>query len=345
MDLNTVLEKDSSLSLVAGTAAGYQVEGITTISEPKPNRLFFLKEYRFYKHWLASLDRAGADAWNDSVAIVSPAIWNNESYRSMMIESVNRILLAEDIDVSICLLSEFFYRQKYGHIDPLKDGRESGSAQIDPTALIGPGVFIGEGVIIKAGVQIHAGTIIMAGCRIKENTEIFPSVTLYNDVEIGSECRIHSGCVIGADGFGYKNIGGEHRKIWHTGSVIIGDRVEIGAMTSIDGGTFSPTTVGDGTIIDNQVQIGHNGKIGKGVILCGQVGISGSVEIGDYTVCGGKAGIGNDIRIGKQCQIAGNAMVTNSCPDKSVLGGHPARPLREWMRELAFLKKQVKQKA
>jgi len=121
--------------------------------------------------------------------------------------------------------------------------------------------------------------------------------------------------------------------------VVIGDDVEIGANTTIDRGTFSDTIVASGCIIDNQVQIAHNCKIGTGVIICGKVAMAGSTEIGDYTVIGGMAALGQDLKIGKACQIGGLAGVSGSWPDKSIIAGHPARDVKEWLRGVATLRK------
>ena len=128
------------------------------------------------------------------------------------------------------------------------------------------------------------------------------------------------------------------------GGVHIKNDVEIGSNVSIDGGTFSPTYIGENTKIDNLVQIAHNVQLGRGVLLCAHVAVAGSSKVGDFTVMGGKAAISDHLEVGAQCQIGGNAMVTGSWPDKSVLGGHPARPLKEWMRGLAFVRKESQKK-
>ena len=120
----------------------------------------------------------------------------------------------------------------------------------------------------------------------------------------------------------------------------IGHNVEIGANSCVDQGTFSPTTIGDGTKVDNHVQIAHNCKIGRGVIICGHVAFGGSAVIGDFTVLGGKAAVGNGVIVGKACQVAGNAMVNSDIEDSSVVAGHPARPLKEWLRGVAWLRQQ-----
>ena len=123
------------------------------------------------------------------------------------------------------------------------------------------------------------------------------------------------------------------------GSVIIGDKVEIGANTSVDGGTFSPTIIGAGSKIDNLVQIGHNCRVGIGVVICGQAGLAGSCVLGDYTVMGGRAAVGPGVIVGKGVQIAGNAGVIGNVGDGETVGGFPARDIKEWMKGIALVRK------
>jgi UDP-3-O-[3-hydroxymyristoyl] glucosamine N-acyltransferase len=216
-----------------------------------------------------------------------------------------------------------------------------GTTEIDPSARISQHVFIGEHVKIGANVDVLPGTVFSSFVSIGENTKIYPNVTIYPFTTIGKNCWFHSGVVIGSDGFGYTFHQGQHQKIWHMGGVIIHDDVEIGSNSSVDMGTFSPTVIGQGTRIDNLVQIAHNTKIGRGCVICGQAGIAGSAVLEDYVVLGGRAAVGPDSHIGMGTQIAGGAKVTESAnwPAGSKLGGHPARDLREWMRGLAYLRK------
>jgi len=341
MNIDDVLELDDGLKLFYPAVCKTEINSITSISVPKENTLFFLKEYKFYKSWHDTVITDEKKSWLKTGVIVDKKLLEDKDKRNFISSNVGFIIESDNVDLSICLLSKVFYDERFGKKNDLDDGRDTGTVKIHSSVLIAKGVFIGESVEIGEDVKIHAGCVIMSGTKIKKNTVLYPNVTIYYDVEIGENCRLHSGVVIGADGFGYKNIDGIHRKIWHIGSVIIRNNVEIGALSSVDSGTFTPTIIGEGTIIDNQVQIGHNSQLGKGVILCGQSGTSGSAIVGDYTVCGGKSGISDGVTVGKNSQIAGNAMVNTSWPEKSILGGHPARPLREWLRGLAYVRKQV----
>jgi len=248
--------------------------------------------------------------------------------------------VVDDVSLTLTRLSKIFYEKEVSDDNELLDGRQSGTAKVDPTAEIAQGVFLGKGVHVEAGAKIYSGSVIGSHSKIGANSVIYPNVTIYRNVVIGESCRIHSGSVIGADGFGFHFFQGVHHKIYHFGGVVIGDHVEMGANSCIDGGTFSPTIIGDGSKFDNHVQIGHNCVVGKGVIICGHVAIGGSTSIGDFTTFGGKSGTGHDLKLGAACQIAGGALVNCDWPDKSVVGGHPARPLKEWMRGLAYIRKE-----
>src|SRR5690606_5931201 len=245
-----------------------------------------------------------------------------------------------NVALSLTLLSKPFYDKKMGKMNTQVDGRQMGTVDIDPSAYIAQNVFIGEHVKIGGNVEIMPGCVILPHTEIGEGTKIYPNVTLYPFTKIGKGCRIHSGTTIGADGFGYTFHQGQHLKIWHMGGVEIHNDVEIGANTTIDTGTFSPTIIGAGTRIDNQVQIGHNVKIGKGCIICGHSGIAGSVILHDYVVLAGRAGIGPDAELGMGTQVAGGALVNDGAkwPAGSKLGGHPAKDIKEWMRGVAYLR-------
>ena len=250
------------------------------------------------------------------------------------------VFVTPNIELSIPRVSKVFYDELFAGINHSVDGRQMGTAYVHPSTTIAQHVFLGEGVHIGKNCVIHPHVTIMAGAKIGDYSELFPNVVIYPNVITGNHVRIHAHTSVGQDGFGYTHIDDIHHKIWHTGSVVVEDYVEIGSGTCIDGGTFSPTIIGERTKIDNQVQIGHNCHLGKGVIICGQVGIGGSTKIGDFTFVGGKVGIANGLTLGSRCQVAGAAMATSDWPDGSIIGGHPARNLSEWMKGVAYIRKQ-----
>lgn len=206
--------------------------------------------------------------------------------------------------------------------------RELRPAEIDPTA------EVGENVVIGAGARIGAATILHA------------NVTIYPRVSIGARCVIHSGAVIGADGFGFEMVDGAYRKVPQVGTVEIGDDVEIGANTCIDRGTLGATVIGDGTKLDNMVHIAHNCRIGRHVAIAAQTGLAGGVTIGDYAVVGGQVGIGDKARIESKAVIGSGAGILTSKIVRAgePVWGTPARPLRQYLAQLAALARLAKQR-
>lgn len=246
------------------------------------------------------------------------------------------IIPVNDAKLTLAHLSEFFSTEA----PPIPGVHPT--AQVDPSVRLGANVSIGAFVTIAARSEIADNVEIQAGCRIGAavkigaKSKLFANVVVYDRVLIGAKARIHSGVILGSDGFGYAqertNLGVQHRKIHHLGSVRIGEDVEIGANTTIDRGTLSDTIIGDGCRIDNQVQIGHNCQIGRGVIICGNCGLAGSAKIGDFSVIAGMAGIGHGADIGVGAIIGGMAGVQSKVAPGEVVVGMPARSRAEFFR-------------
>ncbi len=208
---------------------------------------------------------------------------------------------------------------------------------ISPDVSVGPHAVIEEGVKIGARTSIGARVHIGAGVEIGADVVFYPGVTIYSSVRIGDRVVIHANSVIGADGFGYVFAAGRHQKFPQLGQVIIENDVEIGANSTIDRGSLGNTIIGEGTKIDNLVQIAHNVRVGRHCIIAAQVGISGSVTIGDGVILGGQAGVGDRARIEDQAIIGGGAGVL---PGKlvhrgSAVWGMPARPMTEYKKSYA----------
>ncbi len=222
-------------------------------------------------------------------------------------------------------------------------------AQVHPSAYIGPGVVIEAGCKIAEGVVIEANSVISKQCVIGKNTHIYPRVTLYRRVEVGQDCIIHSGAVLGADGFGFAPTGGDWIKIAQLGSVIIEDKVEIGANSTIDRGALGNTLICRDVKIDNLVHIAHNVKIGEHTALAAFVGISGSTEIGANCLLGGHSGIAGHIQVCDKVQFTGMAMVTGSITESGTYSsGTGLLPSLRWrksavrFRQLEELNQKVK---
>jgi UDP-3-O-[3-hydroxymyristoyl] glucosamine N-acyltransferase len=219
-------------------------------------------------------------------------------------------------------------------------------AVIDPSAHVGPLVSIGAGAHIGARSSIGAGSSIGEGVRIGADCTLHPKVTIYPGVSIGDQVILHSGCVIGADGFGFVFTGGGYEKFPQIGRVEIGNRVEIGANSCIDRAALGVTSIGEGTKLDNMVHVGHNCRIGRHVVVAAQTGFSGGVVVEDYAVIGGQVGIGDKVRIESRAVIGSGAGILTSKIVRAgqVVWGTPARPLKEYLAQLAVLSRLAKKK-
>ncbi|MGF1719823.1 UDP-3-O-(3-hydroxymyristoyl)glucosamine N-acyltransferase [Vibrio kyushuensis] len=213
------------------------------------------------------------------------------------------------------------------------------SAVIAEDATIGANVSIGANATIESGVTLGDNVVIGAGCFIGKNasigakTQLWANVSIYHGVNIGSDCLIQSNTVIGSDGFGYANEKGEWIKIPQLGTVSVGNRVEIGACTTIDRGALDNTIIEDNVILDNQIQIAHNVQIGYGTAIAGGTIIAGSTTIGKYCIIGGGTVINGHIEIVDGVTITGMGMVMRGISEKGMYSsGIPLQPNREWRK-------------
>jgi UDP-3-O-[3-hydroxymyristoyl] glucosamine N-acyltransferase len=210
-------------------------------------------------------------------------------------------------------------------------------ARLEEDVIVDVGAVIGDGVEIGSGTVIGAGSIVGPGCKIGRNCSIGPHVSVQFAL-IGNEVILHPGSRIGQDGFGYAPSPAGMLKIPQIGRVIIQDRVEIGANTAVDRGAMDDTVIGEGTKIDNLVQVGHNVHVGRHCVIVGQVAIAGSVRIGDQVMIGGGTTIAGHLEIGSGAQIAGMSAVAADVPGAARWGGIPARPMRAFLRDMAEIR-------
>jgi UDP-3-O-[3-hydroxymyristoyl] glucosamine N-acyltransferase len=213
------------------------------------------------------------------------------------------------------------------------------SARLGKNVNVHQGATIGDECTIGDGTTILPGAQILPGCTIGAGAMIGPGAALYENTIVGDRVIIHGGAVIGAHGFGYSQVAGKHVLAAQLGYVRIGNDVEVGAGSTIDRGTYGATTIGDGTKIDNLVQIAHNCQIGKHNLICSQVGVAGSTSTGDYVVMGGQAGVRDHVHIGSRSVLSAMAGITNNVPDGTVMLGVPATPEREQKLKLAAVAK------
>jgi UDP-3-O-[3-hydroxymyristoyl] glucosamine N-acyltransferase len=235
------------------------------------------------------------------------------------------------------------------------------SSLFNPTPVASPGVHrtavvergtrvpasasVGAGAYIGRGVKLGKGVVIGAGCHLGDKVEIGAAsrlhahVTVYPGCRLGERVLVHSGAVIGADGFGNVMDGDSWRKIPQTGSVLIGNDVEIGANTCIDRGALDDTVIEDGVKLDNLIQIAHNVRVGAHTAIAGCTGIAGSTRIGKYCMIGGAANIVGHLDIADRVVLHGAAVVTKSIRKAGTYGGHPAEDSRSWAQHVALLRK------
>ena len=221
-------------------------------------------------------------------------------------------------------------------VDP--SARIADGVHLAPGVVIGPHAEIGSGTHIGANVAIGRGVTIGRDCRIGGNATI-------THAHLGDKVLVLSGAQIGNPGFGFASDAKGHMKVPQLGRVIVQDHVEIGACSTIDRGALGDTVIGEGSKIDNLVQIGHNDRLGRHCILAGQVGLSGSVELGDFVIMGGQVGAADHVRVGDRARFAGRAgLAPGEYAGGKDYGGYPVREARDWMRETAALAILAKQR-
>jgi UDP-3-O-[3-hydroxymyristoyl] glucosamine N-acyltransferase len=211
--------------------------------------------------------------------------------------------------------------------------------RISENVSIHPFVAVGDGVEIEDEVTLYPGVIVGDGCRIGRGSTLHANVTLYEGVELGRRVIIHGGAVIGADGFGYVGDGEKHVKVLQTGTVLVGDDVEIGANTTVDRGTFGATRIEKGVKLDNLVHIGHNCRIGENTIIVGCVGISGSVEVGRNCIFLGQSGAVHHTKIGDNSTIMMKTAVSKNVEAGSVVSGNYCRNHKEELKIQAAVRR------
>ncbi|MEM9883640.1 MAG: UDP-3-O-(3-hydroxymyristoyl)glucosamine N-acyltransferase [Planctomycetota bacterium] len=217
------------------------------------------------------------------------------------------------------------------------------TAEVAHDAAIGPYCVVGPHVYVGPGAALHAHVTLLDDARVGEASVLYPHVVVRERCVVGARCVLEPGCVLGADGFGYRPdvVDGVPRivKVPHLGHVELGDEVELGAHVTVDRGKFGPTTIGDGTKIDNQTQVGHNCRIGRLVVMSGCCAVAGSVTIGDGAMVGGGVQFRDHVTVGAGCRIAGAAVIANDIPDGQEWAGYPARPAKDFFREITAIRR------
>lgn len=205
---------------------------------------------------------------------------------------------------------------------------------------IGAFAYVGQGVKLGKNVKIYPQTYIGRGVTIGDNTIVYPGAKIYHNVHIGCDCIIHAGVVLGADGFGFAPLpDGSYRKTAQMGNVEISDNVEIGANATVDRATMGSTRIGEGTKLDNLVQIAHNVTMGRHNVMSAQAGVAGSTHIGNNCVFAGQVGIAGHITIGDRVVVGAQSGIPNSVASDSRVMGYPAIPGQGFARQAAMLRR------
>ena len=315
-------------TLACAADAGRVVRDVASLDQAGPGDLTFLDNPRYLDAFKGT--QAGATLVHPRYAGAAPApcavLIAREPYRAMA-------MVMTKLYPSAIRPGSLF-----GEIGISPMAFVHPSARLEPGVVVDPGAVVGRGAEIGAGTIIGANAVVGQGVRIGRDGSIGASTTIAAAL-IGDRVIIHPGAHIGQDGFGFALGARGHLKVPQIGRVIIQDDVEIGAGVTIDRGANRDTVIGEGAKIDNLVQIGHNVVIGRHAVLVAQSGVSGSSVIGDFAALGGQAGIAGHLTIGAGAQVAAAAGVMTDIPAGERWAGAPAKPVREFFREVAALKR------
>jgi UDP-3-O-[3-hydroxymyristoyl] glucosamine N-acyltransferase len=307
---------------------GARISNIAPLDSARNSDISFLDNPKYLGELATT--RAGACLLMPRFATAAPSgvvlLLTDEPYRAFV--NVARALFPDLLRPSSLFRTRGRASEAYIH----PAARLEASVTVDPLAVIGPDAEIGAGTVIAAGAVVGSSVAIGRDCVIGLGATITHAL-------IGDRVIIHPGARIGQDGFGYLPSSGGHVKIPQCRRVIIQDDVEIGANTTIDRGSTRDTVIGEGTKIDNLVQIAHNVSIGRHCLIAGQVGISGSAIVGDFVMLGGKVGIADHVTIGTGAQLGAQSGVMHDVPPGARWLGSPAQPVRDFMKGVAVLRR------
>ena len=266
-------------------------------------------------------------------------------YKKALNSAATIILINQSVDIpegkSILISDDPFrdYNRLTEHFQPRPPLNQWAEPQLDPSVKVGKNVVLGEGVSIGKNVEIGHNVVIGAHVHIGDDTLIYPNVTIYNYTQIGKRVCIQAGTVIGGEAFYFKSRPEGKDKLLSKGRVVIEDRVEIGANCTIDRGVSGDTVIGEGSILDNLIQIGHDTVIGKNCLFASQVGIAGVVIIEDNVILWGQVGVNKDLTIGKGAILLGKSGVMSSLEGGKTYFGFVAGDHRQSLKEFALMRK------
>lgn len=307
-----------------------EIYGVRSLRDAEPGDLSFLISPRY---------RADAEATGASALLVGPDLAESELGAALAarvpLVVVDDPELARSRALEILHPLELFGPRAPG-VHPTAVVEEG--AEVAASASVGPFAVIGAGSRVEDGASVGAHTVVGCRCRVGAGSVLHPHVVLYDDTELGVRVTVHSGTVLGADGFGYVSRADGHHKVPQVGRVVIGDDVEVGALSAVDRATVGATRVGAGSKIDNLVQVGHNVEVGRAALLCGQAGIAGSTRLGDGVVLAGQAGVSGHLELGDRVQVGAASPVVRDVPAGTVVSSTvPAIEIGRWRRQAALI--------
>ena len=318
------LAEISGAILGGGTDKFKEMHNVAPLDKAGPDDLSFLDNLKYKDDFIAT--KAGACFVQPGMVQYAPA--------------GTALLITEQPYKSYALAAQAFYPNKSPNPFRSEMAFIHETATVPDNCVIHPGAVIEGGVVLGEHVMIEAGAIIKQNVVIGSHTRIGPNAVVSHAI-IGEYVNIYPGTCIGQDGFGFAPDPSGFVKVPQLGRVIVENHVEIGANTTIDRGAGPDTIIGQGTWIDNLVQIGHNVKIGKGCIIVSQVGISGSTVLGDYVAIGGQGGVAGHLKIGSGARIAAQSGVMKDIPAGEEHMGSPSMPIKQYMRQVAMLKRLI----
>ncbi len=296
------------------------ISGVNTLDKAGPEELSFLASPKYRQ--LLETTKAGA-------VILAPADAN----------SIQRCLISNNPYLDFARAMHSFARPQGLEQSRMEQAFIHPSAEVDPAAVVHPMVFIGEKARIGSGSRIFPHVYIGERVQIGRDCIIYPQASIMSECVVGDRAVIHSGAVIGSDGFGFVEDGKRRIKIPQLGRVVIEEDVEIGACTTIDRATLGETRIGQGTKIDNLVQVAHNVQVDQNCVLVAQVGISGSTKLGRNVILGGQAGVAGHLNIEDNCRVAAKSGLGKSLPANTDVGGIPAMEHSLFLRNAVLLPK------
>ena len=309
--------------LVGGTIEGDpagRIEGVATLERAGEHQLSFLTNSRYLAE--ARRSRAGA-------LLVPPGVSGLPQ----------ALLVVENPYLALAVILERLHPPPPAEPGIDETARIHPDARLADDVTVGPFCQVGERTVVEPGVVLHGHVVVGRDCHLGRGSVLHPMVVLYDRTILGSEVILHSGVVLGADGFGYAQTSEGHRKVPQIGRVVVEDRVEIGAGSTVDRAMLDETRIGEGTKIDNLVMVAHNVDVGSHCLLVAQVGVAGSSRLGDGVVLAGQTGVAGHVDVGDGVQVASKSAVFKPAKPGSRLAGIPATDSMTWRRQQVRLRR------